>query len=323
MDNMDVFWDGTVRIIKNILDKKYWDNEQNGEYYSTIYADYRDEISDDTIRDFMRNDSPLTSLEEKFFEMQNEYAWEYEYPELLEEIKAALPQELYEHFEEDIREWLESHVYYEIDEKHYNRDVCLTLLVDAGDANYEYTCNNILNYASDGTGEFPAESSVLWLARQQGKEESLKKAVKDYFKADDFKAPDSFCSSVMSELINLTTGIGALTFLVKMPLIDYLRLVEQIKSKDNGVLVIPKDTTCGLFNRWDGGGSVFEVELEQDVKVPFSMIGDLSPDINKCYGIHGYMNWSVHNVYGVNDSLWRTELSVCNENKDLEEDMER
>lgn len=321
MADWNIFWNNIEQVMKDILDEKHWDREENGQYFSTICADYCDEISDYTLKDLMEHDNPNVALMDTFLESADEYAWE-RCSEFKKEIFDALPQELYNHFEDDITEWLESHVHFETDLKHYNRDVYLTLTIDAGDANYDYTCNNILNYASDGSGKFPKESSILWLAKQQGKEELLKKTVKDYL-SRNIKPDDRFTSSVITEMINLPSSMGALTFLVKMPLLDYFNLIDDIRARKDGILIVPKEATCGLYNKWDGGGSVLEIELDKGVEIPFSMIGDIAPDINNCYGVHGCLPWSVHNVYGVNDSLWKAELSTRVEDKEQEEEAER
>jgi len=322
-ENMDIFWDGIETIIKNILDKEDWDRKEDGEYFSTLFADYRDEIENCTLKDIMSAEFPREALDEYFYDMETEKSWEHEYPELMDKIEGALPAELFEHFKDDILLWLEEHVHYEADKAHYNRSVCLTLFVDSGDADYDYTCNNILNYAANGDGEFPEESSILWLAKQQGKEELLRKAVKDCLSPGPVKMEDRFVSSAVSELENLTSSMGALIFLIKMPLLDYMKLIDDIQHGENGTVTIPKNTECGLFDKWNGGGSVLEIELDKDVELPYFMIADLIPDIDKCYGFREQLPWSVHNVYAVSDGLWKTDLTFHTEEKEQEEEIGR
>lgn len=70
--------------------------------------------------------------------------------------------------------------------------------------------------------------------------------------------------------------MNALVFLVKMTLEEYFTLrdgIDKEKKRNEsynlsertgrGCLVLSKDTTCGLYDSWNGSGSVLEIKLEK------------------------------------------------------------
>ena len=63
-----------------------------------------------------------------------------------------------------------------------------------------------------------------------------------------------------------------------------------------GYIILEKDTVTGLYDPWQGGGSVFEIQLERDVKLPVKYIRSALPD-----GGDGY---AVESVYGMCGSAW-------------------
>ena len=88
-------------------------------------------------------------------------------------------------------------------------------------------------------------------------------------------------SRVIYDEVYGTSGMGALTFLLKMNLRDLIKLNELIKLQESdgvyydatkrpdcGKITISKDTVCGLYDSWNGGGSYFDIELEKDVVLP-------------------------------------------------------
>lgn len=107
----------------------------------------------------------------------------------------------------------------------------------------------------------------------------------------------------------MASHMMTLTFLVKMSLRDLMKLNQLIKLQDRdgrhydarqnpdcGYIIIDKKTTTGLYDPWGGGGSVLEVELDKDVKLPIKFIRSALPD-----GGDGY---SIEEVYGMCGSAW-------------------
>ena len=79
--------------------------------------------------------------------------------------------------------------------------------------------------------------------------------------------------------------MSTVTFLVELTLEQLIELNRLIRLQDrNGVhydarenpycgyIIIDKSTETGLYDPWNGGGSVFEIQLEKDVKLPIKYI---------------------------------------------------
>ena len=103
--------------------------------------------------------------------------------------------------------------------------------------------------------------------------------------------------------------MNALVFLVKMTLEEYFNLHDGINKErernksyylsertGRGYLLLSKDTTCGLCDSWNGSGSVLEIKLEKDVRLPFRCIASADHD-----GCHGY---GIREIYGCGSDLW-------------------
>ena len=69
-----------------------------------------------------------------------------------------------------------------------------------------------------------------------------------------------------------------------------------------GYITLGKDTMCGLFDPWDGGGSVLEIQLEKEVRIPIRYIWAALPD--GC----GRGRYDVGDVYGMCASAWQDTL---------------
>ena len=186
------------------------------------------------------------------------------------------------------------------------RTVCVDITVDTGDANYDFTLNSFYE------GKINDLASTVWLSKQQGYSKTqLNKA---YNEGDYSK--NSFLESLVAEYVNECTGINALTFLVKMPLGQAIAILEAKKElektitedekycpkkiKNRKYLVLDKDVNCGLIDFWNGSGSLLELKLEKDVKLPIKFVHEISPD--SCY------KWGFKNIYGCDDSFYEESL---------------
>lgn len=297
--------------IKTIIDDNYYLNEDNG---MEMYLDYRDELSNETLHEIMISDNPREAFNEIMVDWTID-GEDYYIPELYGTIRKNLSDEEIEFYEEneyEIQEWIHNNYYFCYDKNHFNTEVKVNIMLDTGDCNYDFTKNNILNYCADwyGTqGKFDKESSILWLAKQQGKATELRKAVKNLNETYN----DPFIESVIEELENLSCHMSTLTFLVKMKLFDYFELREAMANekelnnsytfserKGTGYIVLDKRTECGLFNPWNGGGSCLEIELDKDVKLPFKCI--FAAEIETGKSKYGY---SVNDVYDLCGSCWK------------------
>lgn len=131
---------------------------------------------------------------------------------------------------------------------------------------------------------------------------------------------DKFIESCIQEFENLPSHMGTVTFLVKMNLFHLFNLMELQKKEydekgkydprkneiSKSYIVLGKETMCGLYNPWDGSGSVLEIELDKDVKLPIKYCV-FCVDGCKMYG------YDVGDVYGMMNSAWKETLKEIKE----------
>ena len=310
---MKITMESLQNKIKEIIEKKERPNEDGG---IEMYLDYRDTLSDFTLYDIMTADNPR----EKFNELID--SWEFDnllyYEDDIEkEIKNNLTEDeidFFNSYSDDIWDWIREYYYFYFDREHYNETVKVNIMLDTGNCNYDFTRDNILNYCNyySNHGKDLKDSSVLWLAKQQKKATLLRKAIKKVLNGEDIKFEDKFIESTIEELENLPSHMATLTFLVNMPLFDYFDLREAMAAeeklndsyiledrKGKGTITISKDTMCGLFDVWSGGGSLLEIELDKDVVLPIKCIWQAEIETGKSQ--YGY---SVDSVYGLVGSAW-------------------
>ena len=293
--------------LKEIIDKTQYPNENGG---IEMYLDYRDTLENSTLYDIMTADNPRETFDELISDWTFDGSLYYQ-DELEKEIKNNLTEDetdfFNEHFDE-LNEWFHENYYFYYDAEHYNETVKVNIMLDTGNCNYDFTRDNILNYCNyySNGGKDLKDSSILWLAKQQKKAGLLREAIKGN------QTDDKFINSCIQELENLPSHMATLTFLVNMKLFDYFELREAMESekelnksyiledrKGKGTITISKDTMCGLFDVWSGGGSVLEIELDKDVVLPIKCIWRAEIETGKSE--YGY---SVDSVYGLVESAW-------------------
>lgn len=266
------------KIRDYIKNNMYLNDEHDGEYSFDTYVDYDDEISTERLK--------------KIFQ---------------DEITTQIQKEFDEGYHDFIYEWVREHIHINFPfDEFLKRTVCVDITVDTGDANYDFTLNSFYE------GKINDLASTVWLSKQQGYSKTqLNKA---YNEGDYSK--NSFLESLVAEYVNECTGINALTFLVKMPLRQAIAILEAKKElkktitkderycpkkiKDRKYLVLDKDVNCGLIDFWNGSGSLLELKLEKDVKLPIKFVHEISPD--SCY------KWGFKNIYGCDDSFYEESL---------------
>lgn len=244
----------------------------------------------------------MAEFEEQIIDMYDDY-YDYE----CDEITTQIQKEFDEGYHDFIYEWVREHIHINFPfDEFLKRTVCVDITVDTGDANYDFTLNSFYE------GKINDLASTVWLSKQQGYSKTqLNKA---YNEGDYSK--NSFLESLVAEYVNECTGINALTFLVKMPLGQAIAILEAKKElekritkdekycpkkiKDRKYLVLDKDVNCGLIDFWNGSGSLLELKLEKDVKLPIKFVHEISPD--SCY------KWGFKNIYGCDDSFYEESL---------------
>ena len=307
--------------IKEIVEDNFRPNDDGG---IEIYCHYDDELSDTTIKEIMKSDNPRQAFSETLWSFDDYYEWNHLFDTVKRELKDD-DLELYLKNQTEMSDFLYETYSFYYPEEHFNKSVKVNIMLDTGNMNYDFTRDNVLNWDGQYSGgEFDKESSLLWLAKQQGKSTLLKKCVKESWKKwmndeqqykETTDSKDKFVISAMQELANLTSHMGTMTFLVEMSLFDLFELKEAIQRekelnksyylderKGNGYIVLDKSTMCGLFNCWSGSGSVLEIDCEKDIKIPLRCIFDAVVDGTKIYG------YDVNEVYGLMGSAWQDTL---------------
>lgn len=315
--------------ISDILDKSYC-KQRDGTFEMEIYADYRDEMDNKTAGVICQSSTPWLALWEKmqewYFEAECAYRSELE-NELrckLESDDGPYPEGLSDEEECEFESAVDDLVYWTYPEEHFlKQEFYVNIMLDTGDGNCDFTLNSPYPcWYGQYEARLDEKSSLLWLARQQGYTKTqLWKALREGDMAD----PKGFLESCRVECANLPSHMATMTFLVKMTLEKLIELNRCIRLQNRnghfydasknpycGYVTLSKDTMCGLFNPWSGGGSVLEIQLEKDVKLPIRYIWSALPD--GCG--HGY---SVGSVYGMCGSAWQDTLVKITMPKNIDE----
>ncbi len=294
---------------------------KDGTYERKIYASYDDRIGKKQIEEIMEADDPELAFTESVEEMYLDWADE-EFDSVVQDVIDAVEAKyggLTDEEIDDVRDYARDIVSVKFPYDHYrDQDVCLDMILDIGDGNYDYT----LNYtypAVDGSEELDQLASLRLLAELQG---YTLKQLRDVLKDGDIAEPKGFLESVRQEVANESGSINMLTILVRMTLGEAMKLAEKIHKAeatghqyspwlrpDCGSVTINKDATVGLYDAWNGGGSLFDIELEKDIRIPIRYISSCLPD-----GCRG--RWSVESIWGMMGSAWKECVISINETED-------
>ena len=138
--------------------------EKNGCFYTELFADYRDEMGKRDLQDIADSDDPR----EAFYDWLND-AYEDEVDQAWFNLASKCAEDLeIEH--ETAWEFLTEMVEVRLPEEHFlKQEIHVDILVDTGDANYDFICNNIAPaWGGCDPDEAHVEASIFWLAGQQG-----------------------------------------------------------------------------------------------------------------------------------------------------------
>lgn len=303
-----------------------------------IYTDYNDRLSHELIDEVLEADHPQETFDEKIWDMESDLAYDSGYGvagQFEADVKKYLSNEemeCWENNEDEINDFIQENFYYAFDRdsKFMNPDVCMYIMVDTGDANYDWSCNDLYG-ANSFNGEYPVMdeselecSGVRWLAGQQGHLEELDAVLKEVRAACEEKREfnltgdmikGKFMKSLDAELSEAAgSDLQALTFAVKMPLQKAIEIKEEITAEDelnrnidarmrqgNGSITLDKGVACGLFNDWAGCGSQLEIELEKAVELPIKYIGKFECD-------YSHKRLGIFDTYGMDESFYKEGL---------------
>lgn len=290
--------------------------------YSLTYVDYRESLDDslDTIEKCLEaknGDALFEDMDEWYYDQREDYMddimnglkkevvkmgykkWEAE--KFFEEKEEEIKDEIYSRDDSDpltdilqntskipVRiellsnydcinsHWLESSGGYGYEESYFGD------MVDALNLNPYKVKQLLLKHGEKIIGKFPDKRS------RNGKEQV---AYEQFYE----------------ELENSCCGANLLTYVAK---VDIQELYEA--NFNLSEIIIPKGNKCGLYSSMQGGGSLIEMELREDVKLQLTK-GDypyFRLELEK-YG-NGY-DYSIKQVYGVCDSFYGKLLNIINQ----------
>ena len=303
----------------------YYCRSGNGDsvcFEMEVFANYDDSMSEKEAAEILSSPNPEDEFNDRIFEWYAETE-DNQFDELLAEVNTALEKDSrfidglddgdYEEIKDYLRDITASVFPFE---RYLKQSFCTDILVDTGDGNYDFTLNNHYpSYCgSDKGSSISRLAGITWLAKSQGYTKgALRKALDN---GDTSKDPKGFLQSMYVEEANSCSHMNVVTFLVRMTFRELLLLNKLIRQQDRngmnydasknpdcGYLIIGKEIEgVGLFNPWDGGGSLLEVQLEKDVKLPIKYIWKALPD-------EGIKPYCVGSVYGLCQSAW-TENTI-------------
>lgn len=322
-----------IAAVESVLDRSYhYRKRKDGTFEMEIYADYRDELDGKTAGEICGSSDPWLTLWDKLNEWYFDSECWYR-SDLKKEIKKELeaddgpyPGGFSTEEESKFADAINELVCWTYPEEHFlKQKFYVNIMLDTGDGNYDYTLNSAYPcWYGRPDDRLDEKSSLLWLARQQG---YTKTQLWRALRKGDVADPKGFLETCRQELANLPSHMATLTFLVRMTLRDLIELNRCIKLQDRnghfydatknpycGYIVLGKETMTGLFDPWAGGGSVLEIELEKDVRIPIRFIRSAMPD-----GCDDYGRYGVGDVYGMCGLAWKDSLKEIHVPKNINE----
>ena len=109
----------------------------------------------------------------------------------------------------------------------------------------------------------------------------------------------------INENLNSCCGANELVFIGKINLNDCLNVGKDIKT-----ITIPKGNNCGIFSNFQGGGSIFECELLNDLTIDLNKTGSTMYDGFKLELETKDFGYSIDSVYGVDNSFFGNEVNL-------------
>lgn len=281
------------KILNEVLYKHCYLDKTTGRYQISIDKDYRDELPESVIKNILSYETVEQKMDAFYDYIYEAY---YESEEGLIEYIVKDIQNRLEFMEleySDVREYIIEKVDIEYPSKEFlNTKVTANLVVDTGDGDSDFV-SNTSRYMS---GSIEEDSSIRWLVGQQGYSmEELNKVLFD----EDYEIKDVFLKSIYQELVNTTSSMNALVFMIDATLEDLINFdLDKIES-----VRVSKNTNCGLVDFWNGAGSCLNIDLNEDVIIPKEFIDSFTIDGNR--GSYG-----IDSIYGMYEDAWNGTISI-------------
>lgn len=306
LDMLDKAFTKALLAKKDKLSVAY--SAENNEFSAEIYSDYRDEFDNDTINEILLSNNP----NDKLYEVLTDIYADHEFAivndiaeELQKECEKYLSADTFSMVHEDdlvdmARDWVCENVEINLPIEHYlNQNVCLDVIIDAGDENYDYTHNTAFKADTFGHSHFYSDAGLVWLANQQGYSKST---LEDAVFNGNF-GTDHFLESVRDEVYNSSTSMNAVSFFVSETLEACIKLNEKLKDttvdREQCGIRLDKNIKCGLYDCWNGSGSDLEISLTSSCEIPLRKISTALQDGCR----YGY---GAKQIYGLSSNFWHS-----------------
>ncbi len=326
----------TIKFLKDEIEKHC-----NSDKCYEMYFDYNDTIGERTLAEIYSKYSPSS---EETFPIYFEQAMCENYMDATldteSELFKTIEQDAYNDpnissvFEKtisqnDMRELMEEAGYtgvtYDIEDVIGSYKINVMF---ATEAEQNYDMSSIVDaYMGERTRlqERELDNALTYLIHQQGHTvEEVLNAIDEINRiADDentsFKDIEAygekgFVESVAYEIYNNPTySMSELTALVSINGMDGLETLNALTNKE-GNIVISKDASIGLYNEWQGSGSMLEIQLEKPLIVPADMVRNVQIEGQKSDYTHGY---TVNDTYGLISECWKGSVDKTTEQPEL------
>ena len=308
-----------LRVIEYLREEQWSEIKSNYgsdlPIFETDFTRYADDtsLSKEHLRKILESEDPQETFDETMWEIHDQSAGEV-YDEFVEEVKEDLEKHEFEVDEDILTDFLHEHAYQNYPTDDYlNHVYRVNIIVDTGDGNYDFTLNSAYPHYNGKKDEpMDKKASLIWLAKQQGKpiRAAFKRSLKGVPKTE------KFVCSAYEEVLNCTSGLAALVFLVEMPLKDIIQLYKAMKHQDAnghqydatkrpncGTIRIDQKAWCGLVDVWSGAGGSLDIELEKDVVLPVRYIHSAYPE-------GAQYEYSIDDIYGLIGKAWQANVSL-------------
>lgn len=165
--------------------------------------------------------------------------------------------------------------------------------------------------------EYSTDNALTYLIHQQGY------TLADIYmglKNPETVAENKFLKSIVSEIENYPDySMAELTALIHLSGKNLIETLDAI-ANSRDYITLSKDTMIGIYNEWQGSGSILEVELEKDMVIPTSMIRNVQFESRSHDNVRGNNGYTVDDVYGLVGSCWDGEASITTEAPELKKE---
>ena len=261
-------------------------------YEYDVSASYDDRFSDETVINALNSNAPRDYLTDEITYSYVDYESDIK-SELTNDLEKFLKEKNVEYDFDELLELFDDKVFINLPyDDYFNAKYKCRIVVDTGDANYDFALNPFYNYGGE---EIDSKASIVWLAKQQGyTEDDVRRALT----TDDVNSLDGFLKSVSDEVLNTTTSLNSIVFLCTAT------LNQLIDQKENKLpITVSKNATCGLVDLWSGGGSVLGINLQKPVTIPGEYVYEFVPDVNTSM-------YSVDSIYGLTGGAYSATVTV-------------